>query len=280
MSAHQSPPFIRRRLGQTFRVLRKQAGMFKDACERLEISAGRMSRLENGETAPDIPLAKTLLDLYGITVNDWEPYLELAREARKKGWWQHYGVAARVYIALETACSKKRNFELEVVPGLLQTEDYARAMFAVQSSTRSSQWIDSAVDVRMLRQQRLTDHDDTFELTAILDEGVLSRQVGSVEIMRAQLHHLVEQSKLANVTLQIVPRSAGPHLGTLGAFSVLSFPDEDDPDIVHVDTVAGSVFLEKEDQVRAVTIAFEGIRREALNPAESALFIARLADAM
>lgn len=243
MSAHQSPPFLRRQLGKMWQSLRKQAGLtFEEACRRLEISVGRMSRLENGETAPDIVLAKGLLDLYGVPVNDWEPVLERVREAKKKGWWQAYGLKARGFIALEAAATSVRSFELAHIPGLLQIEEFARAGFRSAASHRPDDWIENAVQARMVRQRRLVE-DQPLRLDAIIDEAVLVRPVGPAELMRAQLYNLVAMAELPNVTVQMVPFTAGLHVGCDGSFSLLSF--EEGADVAFMESPADSFLLER-----------------------------------
>lgn len=281
MGKQQSPPFLRRQLGKRWQTLRKQAGItFEEACRRLEISTGRMSRLENGETAPEPVLAKSLLDLYGVAVNDWEPVLEQVREARKKGWWQAYGVQARGYTALETAASFVRDYQLAYIPGLLQTEAYARTTYRAVSGDHSEQWIENDVTVRMIRQRRLVDDHEPLQLAAIVDESALNRPVGSAELVKAQLSHMMAMAELPNVTLQVVPFSAGPHIGMDGSFTLLSFDDARDGDVVYIENVAGSFQLEKDDHVRACRLAFERLRTEALSPPESAAVITRLADGL
>lgn len=274
VGTQQSPPFQRRMLGKKLRHLRGEAGFTaSEVAKRLEISTGRLSRIENGEVAPDIPLAKYLLDLYGIPVNDWEPWLEEARAARKaKGWWQAYGVAARGYVALETAAISVTTFEIAHMPGLLQTEEYMRAFFRLRHSDERN--IKNQVHVRLIRQQRLHADEDRLELRCVIDEAVLHRQVGSSPIMKRQLGHIVDVAQAPNVTVQVVPRDARPYVGMDGAFTVLGFRRE--PDLAYVENVAGSFQVEKDDQVRACRLAFDEIRSVALDPAASATLIRSL----
>jgi transcriptional regulator with XRE-family HTH domain len=261
-------------LGKKLRDLRDKAG-FKatEVARRLEISTGRLSRIENGEVAPDMPLAKYLLDLYGIPVNDWEPWLEEVRAARKaKGWWQAYGVAARGYTALETAATSVRTFEIAHMPGLLQTEAYTQAFFRHRYSDK--QFIENQVRVRMIRQQRLHAADDGLELGCVIDESVLTRQVGSSAIMKGQLSQMIAVAALPNVTVQVVPRDLSPYIGMDGAFTVLSFSGQ--PDLAYIENVAGSFQVEKNEQVQACRLAFDEIRSVALDPAASAALIRRM----
>lgn len=274
----QSPPFRRRRQGKVLRELREAARMSPhEVCAKLEFSPARLSRLENGQTAPDIVLVKSMLDLYGIPVNDWEPYLELAREAKKKGWWQAHGLPAMGYTAVEAAASTVREFALAHVPGLMQTSDYTRAVLAEMPMGRTQQQFDNDVAVRAIRQQRLTS-DDPLNLTAVVDEGVLTRPVGGRDVMRAQLEHMLMLAELPTVSLQVIQTSGGAHPGMNSAFTVLRFPDVDDADIAYVEHVAGSLLLEKAEQVRTARLVFDQLRAEALPPDDSAALLARLAD--
>lgn len=277
MSAHRSPPFKRRQLGRQLRDLREAARISPgEACDRLELSAARLSRMETGQTAPDIVMVKSLLDLYGIPVNDWEPVLDLAREAKRKGWWQAYGLSAMGYIALETAASSVRDFALAYVPGLMQTREYATAVLSESIIRRKAHQLEDDVTVRMLRQHRLSSDEDTLELTAIVDEGVLCRPVGGTAVMRAQLGHMIELAELRTVSLQVAPTEVGWHRGMMSSFTVLGFPTADDADVVHMEHVAGALQLEKPEEVRSCILTFERLRTLALNPHESVELIERV----
>lgn len=278
MGTQQSPPFLRRQLGRMWQKLRKQAGLtYEDVNRRLEISVGRLSRLESGETAPDIVLARSLLDLYCIPVNDWEPVLEQVREARKKGWWQAHGLAALGFVALETAASSIRTFTLAFVPGIMQTERYARAVYQASLLRRTPADIDNEIAVRLIRQKRLTSEDDRLEVAAIIDETALSRPVGGSEVMGEQLQRIAELSELPNVTVQVLPKEVGANLGMMGAFMVLEFADVPDGDILYIEHVVGALNAEKHEQVRFARLTFERLRTEALNPVESLALLERAA---
>jgi hypothetical protein len=274
VSEQQSPPFRRRRLGRALRDLRESTRMSPaEVCARLEFSPARLSRMENGQTAPDIVIVKSLLDEYGIPVNDWEPYLELAREAKQKGWWQAHGLPAMGYVALEAAANSVRTFNLAHVAGLLQTEDYARAVFEQSLLRRSARLVDNQVAVRLIRQRRLTEPDGGLELAVVVDEGVLRRPVGGQTVMRAQLRRIVEFANLPSVELRVLPTAVGAHLGMASAFSVLRFPDPEDSDIAYLEHVAGSLQMEKEDEVRTCKLTFDRLREQSLDADESTAFI-------
>jgi hypothetical protein len=211
--------------------------------KHLEWSVSKLSRIERAKQMVDVHGVRAMLDLYGLTCDQWEPIVDLAREARQKGWWRAYGIPDRGYVELETAASSVRDFQLAHVPGLLQTADYARALFRVSQLRRTEDQIERLIAARMVRQQRLTD-DDPLELCAIVDEAVLRRPVGSTEIMRAQLRHMVECAELPHVTLQTLPISAGAHLGMDGAFIILSFSDAAEPDAVYIEHPSGALHIQ------------------------------------
>ncbi|MQA10412.1 MAG: helix-turn-helix domain-containing protein [Pseudonocardiaceae bacterium] len=278
MGEQMSLPFRRRRLGKVLRELREAARLTpSEVSARLEFSPARMSRMESGQTAPEPVVLKALLDVYGVPASDWGPYLELGKEARKKGWWQAYGLSAMGYVGLEAAASSVRDYELAYVPGLLQTEEYIRAVLSQNPAGFKPRQFENEVEVRLIRQRRLTEEEDMLTLTAIVDEGVLRRPVGGVQVMRAQLYRLTVLAELPRVTLQVVPTSAGAHPGMMSAFTILSFPDAEDRDIAHIAHVAGSVQLEKAEQVSTCTLRFDRLRTEALTPSASAELIERVA---
>jgi transcriptional regulator with XRE-family HTH domain len=265
-------------LGKKLRELRDRAGLTAtETAGRAEISTGRLSRIENGEVAPDIPLAKYLLDLYLIPVNEWEPYLEQVRAARKgKGWWQAYGIVPQGYTAHETAACSQRTFELVYIPGLLQTEAYARAGFSRHAPANDKDWVENKVRVRMIRQRRLTSVDDRIDVAAVIDHAALVRPVGAPEIMHEQLRHLIQVAAAPNVSLRIVPADRVHYLGMDGAFTILSFPGVENADLAFIHNVAGPVRLDKPAQVRACALAFEQVSEAALQQAESITYLEKL----
>lgn len=279
MSTQPSPPFARRQLGRLLRDLRKRARISsEEACRRLEMSTSRLSRIETGQAAPDIHVARSMLDLYEIPGNEWEWILDQVRDAKKKGWWQAHGLAALGYVGLESFARSLRSFSLAYVPGLLQTEDYMRAIFRTGPHRRTvDEHLENDVTVRLRRQERLIDPDQPLELTAIIDEGVLRRPIGGVEVMRAQLRHIVEQAALPNVTVQVMPTAAGAHHGMTGSFTLLSFPSPDDADIAYLEHSMGGLRVEKPEEVHRASLVFDQLRSAALSPDESMRLIKRIA---
>lgn len=269
MGVQQSPPFQRRQLGALLRKLRAQAGWtFAETLRHAEISAGRLSRIETGEVPPDIPLAKFLLDLYGIPVNDWEPTLELVRAARQKAWWQAYGLSSWNYVAAEAAATRLQNFEIAFVPGLLQTEQYMVKVFRRTSPGLSGSTLANAVVARRIRQRRLTDDQDPLGLHAIIDETVAMRPVGSQSIMREQFEALLLASALDRVTLQVIKLGSGAHPGLMGAFTLLEF-GAGHPDLLYMESTTGRELTPHKDQVSHHRARFRQLSELAADPDES-----------
>ena len=243
-----------------------------DAAEALDKARSTMHRIEQGETRVDIHLVRSMMDLY----DQYEPDLiEQTRRAAKPGWWVSYGVADQGYIDVETEASHVREFCLSYIPGLLQTEGYMRALFEANRLQRSKREFENQVKVRLIRQLRLTDSEDSLELVALIDEGVLRKQVGGVEVMRKQLKHLLLASRLAAVTLHVLPDRMGAHDGMSGAFIVLSFPDAE-PEVLYTEYATGSLHIEADNEVREAKLMFEHLVSRALDPDESVALIERV----
>jgi transcriptional regulator with XRE-family HTH domain len=175
----------RRQLARRLRQLRDHSGLtLHEVATRLEISTSTLSRLENAQVLVDIHLLKDMLDLYGLTIDRWDPYLSLCRQARGRGWWRDYGMDDRGYVALEASANLVREFAVMSIPGLLQTEAYARALFDNAVLPLPKVQRVRQVQVRMLRQRRLYTEDDPLELVAVVDEAALQRQVGGPAVLR------------------------------------------------------------------------------------------------
>lgn len=237
----------------------------------VRFSVKKMSRIERGQL-PDYNGLKGLLDVYGLPVNDWEPYLRLWELALEKGWWHGYGLDDQQYVSMEHEASELRQFQRSFIPGLLQTEAYARLVFATSNLSRRS--TDREVEVRLRRQQRLA-ADPPLALHAIIDEAVL-RQGAQAEVMRPQLAHILDQTLRPNVTVQVLP-SAVLNSGLLGTFAVLHFPYDGDDDIGYVEHAFGAIHIESADKVRAANLRFNHLATEALSHADSTEWIERLA---
>ncbi|MFI5936070.1 helix-turn-helix domain-containing protein [Actinoplanes sp. NPDC051494] len=279
MNPRRSPTIRRRRLGAELRRYRDGAGVTIDVvADRLGCSPSKVSRIETGHTSATPRDVKDMLDIYGVDGAVSDELVQIAREARQKGWWHPFStVLTGAYVGLEAAARSVRSYEQQVVPGLLQTDKYAIAMIRAARVGDADQKIEQRVRVRMARQALLI-QDDPIDLWVVLDEAVLSRPVGGDEVMREQLHRLAEMAELPNVTLQILPFAAGAHAGMDGTFAVLDFPDAEDPDVVFVENATGGLFLEKADELHKYNLIFDAIRSSALPPEESRNMIAMLAE--
>jgi transcriptional regulator with XRE-family HTH domain len=273
-----SPTLRRRQLGLELRRLRERAGVTIDhVADRLECSASKISRIETGHTGVTARDVRDMLAVYGVTGPDAELLLDIAREARQKGWWQLYGaVLTGAYVGLEAAADAIWAYEALVVPGLLQTEAYARAMIAAARPDITADEVDKRVSVRMGRQSLLT-QDDPVQLWVVLDEAVLRRPVGGRGVLCGQLDHLAVAAELPNVTLQVLPFEAGAHAGMDGTFTMLLYEGSAGQDVVFASNAAGGLFLEKDDELQRYAFIFDYLRACAMRPDESAEMIAALA---
>ncbi|HEX8632313.1 MAG TPA: helix-turn-helix transcriptional regulator [Catenuloplanes sp.] len=278
MTQRRSPTIRRRRLGAELRRRRESAGVTIDAvAERLDCSASKVSRIETGHTSATPRDVREMLGIYGALGPETEELVEMAGEARQKGWWHPYStVLTGAYVGLEAAAAAIWAYEQQVVPGLLQTQEYAEAMIRAARPDSPAEEIHRRVSVRMARQSLLK-QDDPIDLWVVLDEAVLSRPVGGDVVMRAQLERLVKATELPNVTLQILPFEVGAHAGMDGTFAILDFPEPDDPNVVFAENATGGLFLEKNDELQKYSAIFDHIRAKALPPEESTIVIAQLA---
>jgi len=266
VTQRRSPTIRRRRLGAELRRLREGAGVTIDVvADRLGCSTSKVSRIETGHTSATPRDVKAMLDVYGVGATESDELVEISREARQKGWWHPYStVLVGAYVGLEAAARSISTYEQQVIPGLLQSEEYAIAMIR---AARLSE-IDRRVHVRMARQSLLI-QDDPIDLRVVLDEAVLSRPVGGEDVMRVQLLRLIEAIELPNVSLQVLPFAAGAHAGMDGTFSILDFPEAEDPAVVYAENATGGLFLEKSEEIDKYRRIFDSIQATALTPEES-----------
>jgi len=279
VNQRRSPTIRRRRLGTELRRLREEARVTIDiVADRLGCSPSKVSRIETGHTSATPRDVKAMLDVYGIIGDESDELVQIAREARQKGWWHPYSaVLVGAYVGLEAAARSIRAYEPQVIPGLLQSEEYAVAMIRAARLSDTPLEIDRRVHVRMARQSLLI-QDNPIDLWVVLDEAVLSRPVGGDEVMLDQLQRLVEAAQLPNVTLQVLPFAAGAHAGMDGTFAILDFPEAEDPDVVYTENATGGLFLEKNDELKKYSSIFDTIRATALTPEESIEMIAKLVE--
>jgi transcriptional regulator with XRE-family HTH domain len=273
------PTVRRRRLGSELRRLREsQSIKLEEVAERLGLAPSTLSRIETGKAPTRTAYLNSMLELYGVDdQGQRQVLLEMAREGHRKGWWAVWdGVLPTgfgIYVGLEAEAASLRVYEAQVVHGLLQTEDYARAVMSTVRRRQTPDEIDRLVKLRMQRQEVLM-RADPLELWIILDEAVLRRMVGPSCVMRQQLEHLYETSQWPNVTLQVLTFGSGLHPGMGGPFAIIEFPERFDPDVVYTEGITGQAYIEERDrEVRARSETFDLLRATALPPADSALLI-------
>jgi transcriptional regulator with XRE-family HTH domain len=248
-------PTVRRMMvGAQLRRLRTSNGLSRDqAAEAIRASEWKIHRLENGQVSFKERDMVDLLRLYGVTdPGEVAAFVILAREANQPGWWHHYGDVLpqwfRAYVDLESAAALIRTYEAQFVPGLLQTEEYMRAVIQGALLDDTTDEIEQRVQLRLTRQ-KLMEREDAPRLWAVVDEAALRRPVGGREVMRAQLERLIEAAELPHVTLQVLPFAAGAHPAMIGAFSVLRFGDQELPDVVYLEHLTSAIYLNKDDDV-------------------------------
>ncbi len=270
---------VRIMLGGQLRHLREAAGVTPEAAAwRIRASRSKISRLENGRSGVKERDVSDLLELYGVTSPEVVAgLLELAGQANAQAWWAKYGDILPAwfepYLRLEAAAQRIRCFDLQFVHGLLQTEDYARAVTGIGLRHGPASEINRRVQLRMRRQELLTG-PDAPRLWAILDEAVLRRPVGGANVMRAQLRRLAEAAGLPNVVVQVVPFSVGSHDGAGGSFSVLRFAEPEVPDVVYIEQLTGAQYLEKPADADHYLDVLNRLSATALSPDATISFLA------
>ncbi len=273
-----SPTVRRRRLGAELRRYREASGFTIDyVAEQLDCSASKISRLETGQTGASPRDVRDMLALYHVASPELDELVDIARETRKRGWWQSYGsVLTGAFVGFEAAAETIRSYEAQCIPGLLQIEDYARSLIRASRPEPSTTDVDDRVRVRLARQELLT-QDEPVDFRCIIDEAALLRPVGGHDVMRRQLEYLVMVAEWPNVALQVLPLEAGAHAGMEGSFVLLGFADEADADTVYVTMATGGVFQEKVEEMLRYTTIFEHLQEIALSPGDSAEFVAKMA---
>ena len=281
----------RRQLGRYLEELRENAGLNrKDAAKALERSAPTIWRIETGRIAVRSIEVEAMCRLYGASPEMIEALSGLAKETKARGWWQAYGDAVPdwfdVYVGLEAAATRMSKFESELVPGLFQTEDYARTIIRADHPEEDDIEITRRVELRMARQAILKRPVNPPALEVALRESVLRCPVGGTEVMAAQLDRLAEAAGLPNVSMRVVPFSAGFHIGMLtGGFTLLRFPlngsgTETEPDTVYSDSFTGAIYLDKPGELARYSRAFAEIWETSLDEDSSRDFISRAAEAL
>ncbi|MFC4001066.1 helix-turn-helix domain-containing protein [Prauserella oleivorans] len=274
MTRGQGPTVRRRRLASELRRLRESSDLTIDeVAEKLECSASKISRIETGNVGVTPRDARDLLELYGVRGDEQEALVQLAREARRRGWWHAYNeVFTGTFVGLEADASSLRAYQALLVPGLLQTRRYAHAVIRAMRPDATESEIERRVAARMERQALLRDPHPP-EYWAVVDEAVLHRAVGGPEVMAEQLWRLLEVAELPHATIQVVPFSGGAHPGMEGPFLILGFPEQADQDVVYVDSTNGGLYLEDDADVRRYALMFDHLRAAAAKPDDSLTMI-------
>jgi transcriptional regulator with XRE-family HTH domain len=283
MPRKRATPTVRhRRLAAELRRLRESAGLTQeDVSERTGKDRSTLYRLENAQQRPQRSTLIQLLDLYGTDQERRADLLALLREAGQRGWMQLDRSDLREiyadYISFESEARSVSDYESLFIPGLLQTEDYARAVIRGALPHATEDQVESRVTARMERQALLT-KDNPLQLWTIMDEAAARRIVGGPAVMREQLARLRDMAALPNVTAQVIPYDAGAHPGMPGSFIVLEFPDPADQSLVYIDSMAGDLFLDAGMEVRRYILIFGHLRAAALRPDESLTLLAGIAE--
>ncbi|WP_242905304.1 helix-turn-helix domain-containing protein [Actinomadura terrae] len=273
-------PTVRgRRLARELRKLREEQGLtLQEVADRLDWSRATVSRLETSQTRPRPGDIADILDLYGVPSPARDALITLARQAGQRGWWTAYqDVFTGSYVALEDEASHIRTWDPQLIHGLLQIEQYSRAVITAGRLLPAQEEIERRIAARTIRQA-LLDRENAPKLHVIFDESVLHRQIGGPEVMRAQLEALnlaVETRPF--VCVQVLPYTAQEHAGLDGRFTILSYPNAADPDIAYVEGTMGDVYLESAEEIAKHRDRFDRIEAEALSPEDSAHLIAEAA---
>jgi len=270
-----TPTISGRQLAREVRHLREQAGMTgEQAAAAVDWEQSKISRMENAKMRITSGEVMELCEAYGIDGEERVRLVQLARNARHRNWWHEYGEVVKKgfidYLGFEAEALSYRSYEASIIPGVFQTEEYARAIFR-GAQPRTAEEVERGVEVRHARQKRLTASEDPLNVWAVIDEAALHRVVGSPAVMRSQLEHLLEVGELANVSIQVLPYSAGIHAAIDGPFVVLSFDGY--PDLLYIEHLTGCVYVERPAETARGRVIFDHLRSAALNTGDSTVLI-------
>lgn len=265
------PTVLRMLLGAQLRRLRESSGVTREGAGwEIRASESKISRMELGRVGFKERDVADLLTLYGVTASEErEALLKLARDANSPGWWHRYGDVLpswfQSYLGLEAAAVLIRSYEVQFVPGLLQTREYARAVVLLGHGRAAPAEIERRVALRMQRQ-RLLHRERPPQLWAVVDEAALRRPIGGPRVMRDQVAALIEATKSPNIRLQVIPFAAGGHAAAGGAFTILRFGDQELPDVVYIEQLTSALYLDKRDDLDYYAVAMERLCVEAEPP--------------
>jgi transcriptional regulator with XRE-family HTH domain len=277
--ANSTSPTVRRReLSALLRELRRKSGLTVDeVAERLLCSAAKISRIETGHRSVSLRDVRDLCDVYGVSDQEQRDRLmNLARESKERAWWQDYDLPYSTYIGLEAAASSISDYGSGTFPGLLQTEAYARALIEAGLPKVSAEAMNQRVEARLIKQDLLK-RDNPPRFWTILDEAVLHREIGGPAVMKAQLEHVVDATRLPNITVQIIPYTAGAHPALGSVFVILEFSEPTISSVVYVEGLVGNLYLERPADLDRYKHVFENLQATALSPPDSIRLIERIA---
>ncbi|OEV38553.1 transcriptional regulator [Kitasatospora aureofaciens] len=242
----------------------------EDAGYAIRASESKISRMELGRVSFKERDVADLLSLYGVDDGlEREALLGLVREANKSGWWHSFNDVLpgwfQTYVGLEEAAQLIRTYEVQFIPGLLQSEEYARAVFGQSRPVISEEEVERRVSLRLRRQKLLTEGASP-RLWAVIDEAALRRPVGGPKVMRGQVQYLIDVAEQANVVIQVMPFRFGAHAGESGAFTILRFPEQDLADVVYLEQLTSALYLDKRDDVDAYVQVMERLCVDSLTP--------------
>ncbi|MEO3793813.1 helix-turn-helix transcriptional regulator [Nonomuraea sp. B10E15] len=280
MTTQRSPSARQRRLAAILRSLRKEKGMSRETvAERMGCSPPTITRIEAAQTGARIADVTMMLEIYEVPDHTKEVLLQLARDARKRGWWDKISDSIpeyfQSYVGLEEDASSISGYESEYIPGLFQTEEYARAILNAEPTLPPEEELNDTLSIRMKRQERLSS-DNPPEMWMVLNEAVIRRHVAG-GVMHRQLQHLLDLSSHNFITVQILAFDSGAHPAMNGGFRILKFPKLSDPDIVYLEYWKGSIHLEDPDDVADYNRLFDHLRARALGPDQSRRLIEQAA---
>ncbi|WP_405147127.1 helix-turn-helix domain-containing protein [Sphaerisporangium sp. NBC_01403] len=278
-----SSTVLRILLGSQLRRLRENRGITLEAAgHSIRASHSKISRMELGRVSFRARDVADLLTLYGVTEeSDREGMLSLVAQANRPGWWHNYDDVLpnwfEAYVGLEEAATRIRSYEVQFIPGLLQTEEYARAVVLLGHPDGTEEEIQRRVDLRMARQ-KLLGRPSAPHLWAVIDEAVLRRPLGGVEVMRGQIRHLMDVIASPNVTVQVMPFSAGGHAAAGGPFSILRFSERDLPDVVYLEQLTSAIYLDKRDDLDRYQAVMERLCIDAVPVSDTKRALTRILD--
>ncbi|MFC4911389.1 helix-turn-helix domain-containing protein [Actinomadura gamaensis] len=269
-------PTVRaRRLARELRTLREKRGLtLQEVADQLSMSRATVSRLETAQTRPKTDDIERFLDLYGVPSPERDALSNLASAASRRGWWTAYSdVFTGSYVAMEHEAELIRSWDPQLVHGLLQTEDYARAVITAGRMLPNPEDVERRLDARRARQA-LLERSDAPMVHMVVDEAVLRRPIGGPRVLADQLAHLAQLAERDRIIVQILPFTVREHAGLDGRFTILSFPDPADPDIAYVEGTMGDVYVESVAEIASHRERFQRIAEAALPPEESARLVA------